>query len=369
MISLIEGDETVTLDFGSRATSQATRPNAPTSEVMIVAGDCDEATVTIEDNDGVVPTVAGVYANSTDWTELFRDRVAGTELGGSEDGSTFGYELTGRADQNETLPWINVNQFIVEFDQPITGMLDAADFDLSIVPDTGFVPVNGTLTAVASAPMINSVVAGPGNTAIVTLDAPIEASRYVLDINASGIEFAGSSVGTDTDYQFLSLPGDADDSTNSLFSVNGDDVQDIIGRQGSLIFPGSSFGPYSFRADLDGNSIINGDDSIAAVELTSSIVIPPPAPLTVLVPLSSFAISPVDSPFDDESSLAVGQDSENLLAGDGIEELAGASDSAENTSFLDQDEVFSGLFEGDSIEDELIAADAEVFANLIGNNE
>ena len=118
-----------------------------------------------------------------------------------------------------------------------------------------------------------SVVAGPGNTAIVTLSAPIQASDFTLDINASGIDFGGVS-GTDTDYSFLALPGDVDTG----FAVNGDDPLDAVPRQGSLIFAtqpdgSNSFGDYSFRADLNGDNIINGDDILAAVGLTSSIVI------------------------------------------------------------------------------------------------
>ena len=70
------------------------------------------------------PAVIGIYANGTISDGLFRDRVDGTE-----DGSTLGYELTGRADQTETLPWINVNQLIVEFDGAVSSV-DASDFSL-----------------------------------------------------------------------------------------------------------------------------------------------------------------------------------------------------------------------------------------------
>ena len=136
----------------------------------------------------------GVHVNGEAWDGLFRDRVDGTE-----DGSTLGYELTGRADQTETLPWINVNQLIVEFDGAVSSV-DASDFELAGTPGIK----DGVF---ADIPAINSVTP-VGSTVILGLSHALEPAVLDLQVNASGISRDEEIFRTDMNYTFRALPGD-----------------------------------------------------------------------------------------------------------------------------------------------------------------
>ena len=270
---LVEGDETVDLTLlpGSVRSnildnlfSQGLIPTDVPDVDVTSAPAHQTATVIIEDNDVAAPApqVEGIYVNGTNWTSLFRDRVDG-----NEDGSTFGYELTNRADPDESVPWINVDQIIIEFDSAIdASTVSIADFDISGALGFGGGPTPGILSAVA----------GPGNTVVLTLDGFLQAANVTLDIDSSGIQSTSGVSGVDSTFDFIALPGDSDMSpANSFLTVNAADITDTVGRQFDIILPGNfATSGYEFFSDLDGNGSINAADVTAATVRQFDFVIP-----------------------------------------------------------------------------------------------
>ena len=284
-----EGVSITITGFGTIDGTIATLAGEP-----IAIGDSVE-TLDIIDNDidsGTQPSVAGIYLNGTDWTSLFRDRIDGVE-----DGSQLGYELTGRANQLETVPWVNVDQIIVEFDSPVTG-IDLSDFDLS--GTLGFTDGVPSVT-----PSILSAVAGPGNTAVLTLSGALQAANVTVQINASGIQ-SGSVSGVDTSYSFLALPGDS----NNDNQVTGADTTEAASRQFQFIAPGEfATANYDFASDLNGDGFISGAD-VAAAEARQFDFVVPALPLPSVAAASSLAVND-----DAEVSSVIGEIEELSLAG------------------------------------------------------
>ena len=346
---LVEGDETVTLTLDANTVFSIALFNMgqTVQDITVTSGDCNHATVTIADDD--TAQIAGIYVNGIDWTSLFRDRVNNLDdLGTSnpEDGSTFGYELTGRTDQQETVPWINVDQFIVEFDAPIdAASLDAGDFGLVGTPVSGF----NSDFSFGDVPNIVSVVAGPGgNTAIVTLDGFLEPAELNLQILGTGIDTPGSGsnvvAGVDNNYSFLALPGDANQGSSSQFIINGADITEVVDRQNSLIFSGEgTFLDYSFFADLDGNGIVNGADLTASVDRQNSLVIP-----STTSPVNG---SSAKDDFSDQR--------DNRKENDGITRLAGASLLTESKFATAIDDVFA-TSDFEATDDDVFAKDLAI---------
>ena len=248
---LVENSEGLKITITAISTTSG--PLTTLAGETITIGDSME-TAEIIDND-VAPAVAAVYVNGTDWTALFRDRVDGTE-----DGSTYGYELTNRTGEIN-VPWINVDQIIVEFDAPIdSSSIDATDFDIS-----GVLGFGGGAT-----PGILSATAGPGNSVILTLDGYLEPANVTLDINGTGLQTSGVN-GTDSSISFVALPGD----TNSDNTVSPADIDSTVDRQFAFILPGDfSFGDYEFSSDLNGDGTISPADIDAATDRQFDFVIP-----------------------------------------------------------------------------------------------
>ena len=316
---LVEGDETVTINLVPNSVESNILDNLFDQNVTEVAVTNrpahQSATVVIEDNDvdAPAPHVEGIYVNGTNWTSLFRDRVDGVE-----DGSTFGYELTNRADE-VNVPWINVDQIIVEFDSPIdSGSIDATDFGIS--GDLGF---GAGLT-----PDILSATAGPGNTVILTLDGFLEPANVTLDINGTGLQTSGVN-GTDSSFSFVSLPGD----TNSDNTVSPADIDSTVDRQFAFILPGNlSFGGYEFSSDLNGDGTISPADIDAATDRQFDFVLPSISGSSLLatsVPQANF--------------LTLSEDSSQLSGAVELQEEQQDSrfDSVSESDVNDVDDVFS----------------------------
>ena len=266
---LVEVDETVTINLTPNTVESSILDNLFNQNVTEVSVtetlEHQSATVVIEDNDvaAAAPQVEGIYVNGTNWTSLFRDRVDGVE-----DGSTFGYELTNRADPNETVPWVNVDQIIIEFDSAIdASTISTSDFSIS-----GLLGIGAGAT-----PGILSAVAGPGgNTVVLTLTDFLQPANVTLGIDSSGIQSTAGVSGVDSTFEFIALPGDADMSQpTSFLTVNAADITDIVDRQFEFILPGNfASSDYEFFADLNGDGVINAADITAATVRQFDFVIP-----------------------------------------------------------------------------------------------
>ena len=238
------------------------------------------AAVTISVNDQADeagPRITSVAVNSTAWTDLFRDYVDDETL----DNDGFGYSIPTGNGQLVTLPWININQILVEFDEDVSDSinLDGSDFSLEVVAGQR---ADGTT---ASVPTIIGAVwepndGGTGGRVVLTLSQSIDASivRVVADdlaiTDAAGNSLNGewtdevSTISGDTNpggdfrYQFRVVPGDVVKSGPSFELVDGADFSQLSGTNGGIF----SFGIFSYDRfeDLNGDNFSNGTDSESA---------------------------------------------------------------------------------------------------------
>ncbi|WP_075085217.1 beta strand repeat-containing protein [Mariniblastus fucicola] len=294
----VEGPESVIVTLDETSESTTAFSGIPFDVQVSDTGDCDSATIIIADDD-VAPAVDGIYVNNSlpasggvasgQWDAEFRDQVDG-----SDDGSTFGYELTGRADQLETIPWINVDELVVTFDSSIDiASLDLGDFVVSpsigdggnSIPGQKIIggsPVDGVI------PTITGFTLEGSNAVRLALSSVLDPAIIELNVNASGITFdGGARTGTDLAYTFRALPGDVVES--GALRVQTADLLDLVtsGRINASI--GSP--NYSFRANVDGNFRIQTADILAINERLNDVLVPPAAPS-----MASFIGSPETMP-------------------------------------------------------------------------
>ena len=243
---MVEPDETVILTLIQNTVDSVILDNlfdTNVTEVFVTDSDCHEATVVIQDNDfATPPEVAGIFLNSTFWTSEFRDQVDGS----TSNEATFGYELT-PANILQNIPWVNVNEIVVQFDSAIdAASLDALDFTLTGTPGSKFDPgqTDGSIPTVVSATL------DPSNPSAVrlTLSHFLEPAAIDINVLGSGLSSNGSP-GADSSLQFRSLPGDVDSSNRVLF---GGDATSIIPQNGAQLGNAN----YNFRADVDGSGRI-----------------------------------------------------------------------------------------------------------------
>ena len=310
---IVEADETVDLTLTPNTVESNILDNLfnenVTDVTVTTTPDHQSATVVIQDNDFELNSVSSIFVNSVDWDALFRDRLDGTE-----DGIGIGYELSDEV----TVPWINIDQIIVQFD----GLIDAASVDISDFELTGIPGFNGDFSP-GVIPTIDAVTVGPNNTVVLDLSQSLEAAELSLDVSASGITFGGQA-GTNSVHEFVALPGDA----NQDGIVNGGDLTDITSRQNSLIFAGGTFLNFEFFSDVNGDAIINGTDLTEVVARQNSFV-------------SITSPSTLASSFSLESNLtAENPQPEPTIESSSVLSLSGSIDS----NFASQDEFFEGEF-------------------------
>ena len=303
----VEGPETVTVTLDETSEFSVTLGGNPTAVQVSDTGDCDSSTIVIEDDDSVVADaqVSGIYVNNSlpgtvyqdasaqtltsvtggQWDTEFRDQVDGTD-----DGSTYGYELTSRADQLETIPWINVDELVVTFDGNVDiSSLDLSDFEISpsianggnSIPGQKIVggsPVDGVI------PTVTGFVLEGGNAVRLSLSSVLDPSILEVNITGSAITFdGGTRSGTDTSYTFRALPGDVVES--GALRVQSADILDLV--TGSRINKSIGDAGYSFRANVDGNFRIQTADILAINNRLNDSLAPPTAPLASVFVSSS----------------------------------------------------------------------------------
>jgi hypothetical protein len=196
---------------------------------------------------GTPPTVTAVEVSSTQWSAAFVDYLAGHNLG------DHGFRIpTGSSDQTKPLPWLNIDRISATFSNDVH--VEAGDLALSGVG----IPTIGVADFYYDAQT---------HVATWTLDDSLGNSKYLLELNASGLspiaDLAGNRLdgewsdnstaiasgngvaGGDFKFQFTVLPGDV----NKNQAVDLADVVDVVSRQGATV----SSSRYSIYADLDGS--------------------------------------------------------------------------------------------------------------------
>ncbi len=147
----------------------------------------------------VLPTVRvlGVYVNGSQsgnaWTPTFRDYVDG----GFGDGSAIGYPIPLGAAQADTLPWINVNEIIVQFSHNVGASInpDGSDFVISGTPGLLTNSSEGIFFQLTTLPTITGASFNTANnTATLTLDDVIDPAVIDLTVLSAGIFNAGGQL-------------------------------------------------------------------------------------------------------------------------------------------------------------------------------
>ncbi len=238
-----------------------------TFDVIVSDGDktaTNQIKVQLQDLAEAGPTVKSIRVGSTAWSNDFRDFVDG-----GTGGSALGYQIPKGTTQETTLPWININQIIVEFSTDVGSSLSLADFSLSVIAGNR---ADGTT---ATVPSILSVTKS-GNFATLTLSQSVEPSTIDLTILSAGVFDAGGNrldgdwvngstaaqsgdgvSGTDFSFRFHVLPGDL----NGDRKVDSTDTNQISGAQR---FIGQS--GYSEFRDVNGDGRQNGTDRTRVLE-------------------------------------------------------------------------------------------------------
>jgi len=241
--------------------------------------------------------VTGVRVNSTAWDGTFRDFVDGG-LGDS----ALGYVIPNGSDQLEILPWLNINQVLVTFNEDVSASLTAGDLTLGVVVG---VHEDGTTGRV---PNVIAVDWNPAElTATFTLNQSIEPARIELQIDSANVtDSAGNELdGEFTNGQASNLSGDSLAGGDFRFNINvlpadvvrpsdevvGTEDAEVIQANPGLLIPG--VGPillYDSFNDLNGDGVVNGLDVQSAVTRNTSRLLNASAPAAV-----SFAINAPDA--------------------------------------------------------------------------
>ncbi len=201
------------------------------------------------------PRVEGVYVRGTDWSNSFTNNLAACGLGDAK----LGYRASNGANQTKPLPWQNINQVSVVFNQ-----------DVAI--DPGHAQLFGASVANYATKFEYS---GVTWTATWTLLAPIAADRLLLQLNgaaggvtsvASGMLLDGEwkdgtsiysgngTAGGNLAFRFNVLPGDA--SGNG--SVQANDV--VLLRNAQSCMPGHM--SYFCTYDVNGSGAVTSADLV-----------------------------------------------------------------------------------------------------------
>jgi hypothetical protein len=235
------------------------------------------ATVTIESTSTSLPAVQGVMVRGADWTGEFLIHLDSAGLG------TGGYQIPAGAGQSAPLPWTNINQLVVVFNEPVNNI----PAELTLAAAGGGTVALGDLTTAV----------GPGATFLARWTAagstPLPAGAFTLSLSDSitsdsGVPLDGewtdnvdnypSGDGTSGGafhFDFTVLPGDV----NQDRAVNLADVADDVVNG----FQRANSGTFSALHDVNGSAIINAIDAVLIRDRLGSQVPSPSAPAGVVV--------------------------------------------------------------------------------------
>ncbi len=215
-------------------------------------------TVNLTDIPETGPKITNVFVNSTAWSPTFRNFVDG---GFSDGGVARGFRVSTGSTQLLTLPWINVNQILVQFDSNVQGSLDLGDFVIS-----GVAGVKPDLTPGVIPSVQSYSYNATTNILTLNLTQALEVGQINLGIRSSGVTdqdgnrlfgswtngsstISGSNnVVQDFSFQLNVMPGDVDRDND----VDGTD-QTIVQASGSLSPTLGALGSYTIYSDVNGS--------------------------------------------------------------------------------------------------------------------
>lgn len=203
------------------------------------------------------PVVTAVEVGSSDWDAAFTDFLVANDLG------TKGFAIAdGSADQLKTLPWSNLDELSITFDQDVH--IDSSDLAVSGVNTTQYQP-----TSFFYDPQTR--------TATWSFSQPFDEDRILIDLNADGLDpitnlagdrldgewtdtvstfSSGNGVeGGDFEFTLVTNPGDAD-------RLGWVDYYDFV-----FVYYGSGLSTtdpgYNPLYDIDGDGLVDTDDYYA----------------------------------------------------------------------------------------------------------
>ena len=216
-----------------------------------------DAAVEAPEADNKAPSVDAIYVNGTEWAQAFRDYLEDRNEGSAE----FGYEVDGGGGgDNQILPWINLDQISVRFDEPVSVQQDDLEIESRAGEDYAVVAFSYDEDT---------------NTATWTLAGPIDADVLTLRLDGTGedaiTDTAGNTLqGNDNDggggtgrperdfvHDLAVLPGDTDRSGIVLARDYAEVKQKFFS---STTEERAGLEKYSVFHDVDGSGIILARD-------------------------------------------------------------------------------------------------------------
>ena len=293
--------------------------------------------------DPIAPRVASVKVVSSQWTEPFLDEVDPV------DGE--GYPIPTGPDQLKTLPWINVNEILVEFSEPMN--ITAADISLHGVSVANYATAfnYNAATRTASIQLTGGNFIGADKLVVHVNDTAKDLAGNALDGEwTNGVStFANMGNGTpggDFNFRVNVLPGDSRQDGQNLGQFDGVLGTDVI-KVRNAQFLTTTDAAYSPFDDVNGSGNVSGVDVVAVRNRQFTGL---PAGNPVAPPASGASL--VDSVFGTGASFGKGDDDDLLLA------LATGSASS-------SDAVFESAVGGDSDgEDGAVGSIDDLFAAL-----
>lgn len=197
----------------------------------------------------IAPTIVGVRVGSTSWEQAFVNSID-PEL-------MLGYEIPNGPAQTNALPWSNIDQIHLTFEEAVT--IDESNISLTGEFHGPYELLSGSVVFDASV-----------NTATISLPTEVSRDRLTLTVFETVVDLTGNALdGNWTDGQTLFRSGDGTAGDDFVFSINvlpGDINQSLFvdgndvraARNTRFETVGSE--DYSFLVDVNGDGIISGPD-------------------------------------------------------------------------------------------------------------
>ena len=230
----------------------------------------NKLTIQVNSSDTAGPTITGVFVSSTAWSANFRDLVDSSSLPGGTgvgagvlDGNARGYRVSNGANQLAILPWINVNQIVIQFSEDVGQSLSTSDF---VITGAAGVRADG---ATGTIPRVNSYSYDAlTKLATLTLNQSLDPSSLTLQIAFENIsDVSGNKLDGEWDNSVDTVSGDGTaggDFSFTFYALPGDINQNgVVDANDSAVIPATrnyTNALYNYLGDVTGNNIVNGDD-------------------------------------------------------------------------------------------------------------
>ncbi len=230
----------------------------------------NKLSIQVNSSDTTLPTITGVFVSSSAWSLNFRDLVdsaslpGGTGVGaGVLDGNARGYRVSNGANQLAILPWVNVNQIVIQFSEDVGQSLSVSDFVITGVAGIRADGATGTIPRVDSY-SYNAAT----RLATLTLNQSLDPSTLTLLIASANIsDVSGNRLDGEWEESVDTASGDGivgGDFSFTMYALPGDiNRNGVVDTDDSALIPGTrnyTSPLYNYLGDVNGSNVVNGDD-------------------------------------------------------------------------------------------------------------